>query len=744
MNFTILTDNDTKITQPHSIKVELMNHQKTMINKMLEIESSGSIKISNYSIKSFSNMINITGNEAEILTNVAILGDKVGSGKTLMIISLLTIKKIINDRVIEMGGNQFYSLKLKPSSPLLKINLIIVPHKILPQWKESFEKFSSTLKVYPISYNRDIDKIINTKKEIVHISKNKEIIYENEEIIKEKIEQYDVILIGETMYKRFYKICKNYRFNRIFIDEADTIKLPREMTCQFNFLWLITGTPKGLLYSNKSFISKIFNNNDLNINSYFVIKNDDAFIEQSIKLPHPKRLKIKCLTPKELNIIKDLIPSSILQMINAGNTEQAIKALNCNVDTDENILQVITKKLVDNILTIKIELEDEIKKQYPLNLLNYQEKQIKNIEDQIKKLNTKYENIKQKIYQLNDTNCPVCMSEFTNPVVVSCCNNTFCFDCLAVSLGELKNNKCPYCKQAITTHQIHVFQSDTIIKNDSSNIPLTLPNKYDIKDKLNVLIDLIQNKPNGRFMIFAGFFETFQKIETKLKQLSIPFYELKGHSSTIKKHINDFKDKKVNVLMLNAKNYGAGMNLQIATDIIIYHRFTKEMEEQIIGRAQRLGRSINEPLNVYYLLHDNESRDIEDKFKFEDQNDIHYIDWLEQEKNNENQIQIDEEKIYTIDMENPYYDNYEIEPNSENKPNSENDIKLNTNTNKYSKKIFIKDCENIVNVKKINKLDDDKFNDNLEIYDNDDNDNFDNFDNIDFNNFDIEQFEKIF
>ena len=732
MNFTILTDNDKKITQPQSIKIELMNHQKTMINKMLEIESTGTIKISNYSIKSFSNMLDVTCNDAEILTNFAILGDKVGSGKTLMIISLLAIKKIINDRFIEMGGNQFYSLKLKPSCPLLKINLIIVPHKILPQWRDSFEKFSSTLKVYPISYNRDIDKIINTKKEIVQISKNKEIIYENEEIIKENIEQYDVILIGETMYKRFYKICKNYRFNRIFIDEADTIKLPREMTCQFNFLWLITGTPKGLLYSNKSFISKIFKNDNLNINSKFVIKNDDAFIEQSIKLPHPKRLKIKCLSPKELNIIKDIIPSSILQMINAGNTEQAVKALNCNVDTDENILQVITKKLVDIIVNKKIELEDEIKKQYPIDLKNYHEKQIQIIEEQIKKLNIKYDNIKKKIYQLNDTNCPVCMGEFTNPVVVSCCNNTFCFDCLAVSLGELKNNKCPYCKQTITTHQIHVFQSDTIIKNDSSNIPL--PNKYDLKDKLSVLIDLIQNKPNGRFIIFAGFFETFQKIETKLKQLSIPFYELKGHSSTVKKHINDFKDKTVNVLMLNAKNYGAGMNLQIATDIIIYHRFTKEMEEQIIGRAQRLGRSNNEPLNVYYLLHDNESRDIEDKFKFEDQNDIHYIDWLEQEKNKENQIQIDEEKIYTIDIENSNYDNYEIELNSENKSNGENNIKL----NKYPKNIFIKDCENIVNVKKINKSDDDKFNNNLEIYDDNE-----NFDNIDFNNFDIEQFEKI-
>ena len=46
--------------------------------------------------------------------------------------------------------------------------------------------------------------------------------------------------------------------------------------------------------------------------------------------------------------------------------------------------------------------------------------------------------------------------------------------------------------------------------------------------------------------------------------------------------IENFKNGEITVLMLNAKFYGAGMNLQMATDIVIYHRFSKEMEEQII------------------------------------------------------------------------------------------------------------------------------------------------------------------
>jgi SNF2 family DNA or RNA helicase len=140
MSYTLLTDNDKKITQPESIKIDLMNHQKTMVYKMIDIESRGIISINDYSMKKYSNMFNVTGTTAEINTNISILGDKVGSGKTLMIITLLTVKKTIDERHIELGGSQFYSLKLKPSSQLIKSNLIIVPHKLLPQWKDAFEK----------------------------------------------------------------------------------------------------------------------------------------------------------------------------------------------------------------------------------------------------------------------------------------------------------------------------------------------------------------------------------------------------------------------------------------------------------------------------------------------------------------------------------------------------------------------------------------------------------------------------
>ena len=518
MSLNLLNDSDKKISQPSTIKIDLMNHQKTMVYKMLEIESTGIIEIENYQMREYTNMMKIKSKKGIINTNIGILGDKVGSGKTLMIITLISIKKKINERLIEMGGNLFYSLKLEPSSLTINTNLIIVPQKLLPQWRDAFNKYSTNLKINTISSNKDINKFVikkEIKKNNINDKKKKCYLYEDSDnesvyygsyddldsdsdiddleiIIKDKIEEFDVTIIGDTMYKRFYKTCRKYRFNRILIDEADTIKLSKDIECQFNFMWFITGTSSGLFSGSKIFLNKIFKNNDLNILKYFVFKNDNSYIDQSIKLPPPKIFKIKCLSPKELNIIKNLIPQSVLQMINAGNTEQAIKALNCNVDTNENIFQVITKNLVDSISNKEIELEAETKKHYPINLKKEHDQKIKFIENQLEKLKDKYKDIKKRIYELNDTNCPVCMSEFSNPVMVSCCNNTFCFDCLALSIGELKNNKCPYCRQQICKKQIHIFESDTIKKSeDSLNLS---KNNHDIKDKLDVLLDIVQKK----------------------------------------------------------------------------------------------------------------------------------------------------------------------------------------------------------------------------------------------------------
>jgi SNF2 family DNA or RNA helicase len=134
----------------------------------------------------------------------------------------------------------------------------------------------------------------------------------------------------------------------------------------------------------------------------------------------------------------------------------------------------------------------------------------------------------------------------------------------------------------------------------------------------------IVNKKDAKILIFADFQQTFDKIKYKLEHEKINYDILKGTNKTMENIINNFKNGNTKILMLNATNFGAGLNLQEATDVIIYHRFTKETEEQVIGRAQRLGRTTS--LNVYYLIHNNEENSFDDIISFDD---INYNEYLE-------------------------------------------------------------------------------------------------------------------
>jgi phage anti-repressor protein len=99
--------------------------------------------------------------------------------------------------------------------------------------------------------------------------------------------------------------------------------------------------------------------------------------------------------------------------------------------------------------------------------------------------------------------------------------------------------------------------------------------------------------------IFKDLFSEYDASLEALKALNIPFKEIKGTSATIGEIVawfnNNTNERKV--LFMNSQYCGAGLNLQVCTDIIIYHKMNNTLITQIIGRAQRVGRT--HPLNVY-------------------------------------------------------------------------------------------------------------------------------------------------
>ena len=591
MSYNNLNEMSERIAQPLNLKIQLMEHQKTAVHAMKNIEKTGLIKAEN--ITQYGEPMNFN-----IETCIGILADKVGSGKSLMVVSLIDIIKKIPNRDIYWTGSKFISIKSTTHIQPLNINLLLIPHKLMSQWINFF-KYAPNIKL--ITY-----KDIEDEKKI--------------NIVEDLIEA-DVIIVSCTKTKTFFQKFKDIKWNRIFVDEADSIKLPNNTIFNASFVWLITATPKSLRYSNKTYLVKTFKEITPWVFDYLIVKNDFDFIDKSIILPIPKRIVINCLTPRELNLIKSFLPKNILSMINAGNTNEAIKLLNCNVNTNDNILKVITNNLLNAVNNKKIELECELKKKFKENSKAKleQDNNIKKINKYIERLEIKYNSIKEKIYNLNDQYCPICMDEFNNPTLANCCQNIFCFECITLSS---QNGLCPHCRKKIYKEDLHIISSTP--KNISQS-------NFEKKEKLDVLIELIQNNPTGKFLVFANFPQTFDKIKIGFRDKNISFKILKGTNNLVQKTINNFSNGLINVIMLNAKFFGAGMNLQMATHIIIYHRFDNDTEEQVIGRAQRLGRT--DSLNVFYLIHDNETNSFDNKDKFEE---IDYNDWFEYEINNEN------------------------------------------------------------------------------------------------------------
>lgn len=602
-----LTIEHPKIAQDKRITIKLKEHQKTAIDAMLKFEEQGKVVftkkayVRNYQIYDDSHYYyydyhwgchkdieeKMKDMRFEIETNYGILADKVGSGKTFMAMGLIVYRQVPKERDHIISSSVYTVTKYKDTEIPKKTNLIVVPHNLTHQWKQAFTYCN--LKTYTISKKSAIDFLEFEDNIFIDHPPAEDADFTELNCV----EYYDVIIISATMFDMFYNKFKNIKWARVIIDEVVSIKLPAELEFKCNFIWFLTATPSGIKFVKRHYIRTLVSSmSNYTINN-IIIKNNDAYVDQSMNLPNINQIVIKCLTPKELQIVKEYVDDDIIDMLNAGNVQDAIIKLNCNIETSDNILDVVTKKIKKELHNKKTELEYE-QKRIPDDVKAHDEK-IKRIQNKIKELEMKCGGIEERIKSFKQENCPICFEDFTSPILTPCCNNLFCLKCLSLC------KTCPMCRSSIDISKCTVINDSKqeTEKNNNANVK-----DHTLCSKADNLITILKTKPDGRFLVFSNYDRTFENLNIKLTENGINHNRLVGSNVVINSIIRRFEAGEIKVLMLNALNYGSGLNLQMATDIIIYHELDTELETQVIGRAQRLGRT--EPLNIYYLLNDNE------------------------------------------------------------------------------------------------------------------------------------------
>jgi SNF2 family DNA or RNA helicase len=269
-------------------------------------------------------------------------------------------------------------------------------------------------------------------------------------------------------------------------------------------------------------------------------------------------------------------------MIAAGNIEGAVVALGGK--KTENILELVKKDILEqqNSTEKDIIIYRDIKRD---------DKKLENLIEKLDIIKNKLSQLEIRFEEMLTDVCSICTGKLKNPIMEPSCQNLFCGECFLTWLQ--RKQTCPLCRASVDTTEIVYLSGKS---NDDTS---SFNDKQKNLTPLEKVNEIVRSNDNGKFIIFSEYDETFKPICRMLKEAGINFAVVVGNRKAREQSIDSFKTGDTRVMFLNSNFNGAGINLQEASDIILYHEMSTNTQNQIIGRANRIGRL--HPLNVHHL-----------------------------------------------------------------------------------------------------------------------------------------------
>lgn len=534
------------VAHPIDYNVSLYPHQLTSISRMELLEKEQEVtktrpKTDFETIK--------------FKVKLGILSDIPGYGKTLSMIGLIVRNKMEWDirqpyEKIEMHAICAGEITAQRISRFgrLDCTLILVPSSVLQQWQ--FELSKTKLRV----------KTITKRSQCTELD----------------MKQTDVVLVIPSMYNSLVGYKDNYAWKRFIFDDPSNIKVKKMRKITAGFYWMITSSPSDIPrfhgWPGSGFMNKLFQDTPSFSFIYdkLIIENDPEFVRSSFCMPPTIFISHPCFMPV-LNTVGDFVPENITQMIEAGDIAGAIKSLGGK--TTDNLVDVLVegKKSEVKNLEIRIELQ---KSRGDTSRIEYMMNRIQQLQEEMETLKKRY---KDRLAEP----CGICFEQLDTAVLEPNCQNLFCGKCLFKWLKV--HWTCPMCRIKVDSSTLACLSTDS---SESE-----IPTRRSIKPKNDTIMDIINSKPNGKFIIFSDGDWSFTQLEDFLDVNGISHIQPKGSATMIGHSLDQFRQGAIKVLLLDSQYNGAGMNLQEATDVILYHEMNEVINAVVIGRANRIGRT---------------------------------------------------------------------------------------------------------------------------------------------------------
>lgn len=539
------------VTQPKSLRKNLYRHQLASIHRMEKLE--------------IDQLIDYEDGFRE--TRLGINADYTGYGKTLSMIGLIVRDKMLWDMEtpfteenITTGAAGLIKTRKIYRYDKLPSTLILMSASIVSHWKQ--ELSFTDLKVG----------IVDSKHQVEYIN----------------VEEYDVIIVTSGMYNALCLRFQDYAWKRFIFDEPGHIRITGMKDIHAGFIWFITATPEAIALQHKScrssFMKKVVGDcyftNFSDQYSGIIIRNNIDYVKASFVMPQTFHYYHNCVRPI-VKAVSGMVNSTILTMVAAGNIKGAIDALGGK--SSDNIIELVKSQKLEKITRLereKNQLTDEEK-------IKELTRKIDSIKVQIDELNSRFESI------LLD-NCVICTEPIRSPVMEPNCQHVFCGECLLTWLKT--HNNCPTCRSHINNVDLVYINNEKCNSQEAEK--QTRQKKFTPNEKV---VDLICSNPSRKFIIYSSYDFTFELICRSMLELNdITYTTVRGTWKSRSNAIESFKYGDTQVIFLNSSYNAAGINLQEATDIILYHEMEVSTQNQIIGRANRIGRTV--PLNVHHIV----------------------------------------------------------------------------------------------------------------------------------------------
>lgn len=596
-------EEDPRASQPEGILTMLKPHQLASLHKAILIERYGKVF---YHVPPTQETLNLRRilhhGDFSVQTNTAILGDMIGYGKTLTALSIIasTPTKDIHQNREKVCAHystrtssyiQIQSETDPRVRPLFKSTLVVVPHgPVYQQWFNSLSQYTK-LRYLALDDLRVIRKKCPPENA-------------NYGELQAFFDSFDVILVKNTGLPKlltYYTSCVIYGFSRIMVDEAHDIlgKLPM---MEYDFLWLITATFQEIYRASSIqhmgvVVRELFTEERIN---NVLVKCDNTFTQKSFLVPPYQEITYRCQMPRMMHIIQPFLTDQVMELVNANDIEGAIRELGGTTETEDNILQIVSNNLQRDIYNK--EREKEYVKQLDMPE-DAKASRIRHIVRDLEKLQQQMDDLKERVRSMTEDVCTICYSDMESPVLLAC-THVFCGQCIMkwFEVNEAMHKACPTCREPIRRKE----ELTVIVKQ--KNPPKegsAKPKKKATQEmsKIQTILHILQDRLQGKFIIFSQFDFTFYNLMDEFKRLGITHSELKGTTHHMSRTLERFRNGEIQVILLNTAHAGSGIDICCATDVILFHRMNG-MEDQAIGRAHRVGRT--EPVTVHRLCYPHE------------------------------------------------------------------------------------------------------------------------------------------